>query len=125
MNYSMEEHGHIYDQYLIHKNRGCIFFGQVYGLLFPFQRYTMDMSIYFKKWKALIGVCLLIPAIIFDLQWFWGVLVIVSFVHILRTGKILLFEIVERRETPTLYWIITILWLFVGLWSLYDYFIIK
>ena len=64
-----------------------------------------------KHWLSLIGLAMVGLAIYFNLNWIWGLLFLFWVVPALFTGVTYLGEPIERKTSPVLFWIVTLLWL--------------
>ena len=74
------------------------------------------------KWKALIGLCVVYTAVIFNLFWLWGVLLLVWVVQDIKGGVTHLLEPVAKVENPVLFWFIEATWFALALFIiLYDF----
>ncbi len=60
----------------------------------------------------LIGLCV---ALYFNLSWPWGVLFVFWTVPSIVNGQALLLGPIDRDESPILFWVVTVLWLLLGL----------
>ena len=62
-------------------------------------------------WKSLVGLVLVALALIMNWNWMWGALFLFWLVPSLITGVAYLGEPIERKQTPFLFWFVTVLWL--------------
>lgn len=71
-----------------------------------------------QKWKALFGLSLIGIGLAMDWYWVWGILFLIWAVGDIRSKQTHLLEGVTRSESPILYWIIIVLWIFFGVYAL-------
>ncbi|MGI9273724.1 MAG: hypothetical protein ACR2PT_02550 [Endozoicomonas sp.] len=76
------------------------------------------------KWRALLGLAAILVAVIFEIFWLWGAIIICWAIPDIRRGHTHLFEPVSRSENPITFWLINLTWIFCGLylvifWSQY------
>lgn len=70
------------------------------------------------NWAAIIGLSI---ATFFGLYWFWGFVFIYWAVLSVMRGTAFLLANVSRADSPVLFWAITVMWFFFGLWEIvYD-----
>ncbi len=67
------------------------------------------------RWFTLVAIAIVLVAVIFDLQWVWGLLFLFWAAPSLFTGETFLVEPVRRTENPWLFWTIVTLWLSLSL----------
>ena len=60
--------------------------------------------------RTLCALVVLLAAVVFNLQWIWGVLFLFWSAQSLFAGVTFLVEPVYRDETPRLFWAIAALW---------------
>ena len=60
--------------------------------------------------RTLCALVVLLAAVVFDLQWIWGVLFLFWSAQSLFAGVTFLVEPVYRDENPRLFWAIAMLW---------------
>ena len=65
--------------------------------------------------RTLCALVILLAAVVFDLQWIWGVLFLFWSAQSLVAGVTFLVEPVYRDENPRLFWAIAALWLGLSL----------
>lgn len=65
--------------------------------------------------RTLCALVVLLAAVVFDLQWIWGVLFLFWSAQSLFAGVAFLVEPVYRDENPRLFWVIAALWLGLSL----------
>lgn len=70
-------------------------------------------------WKAWLGLVAIVVATAMNWTWFWGFYFVALTVPTLFTGQTSLFEPVDRRDTPVLFWLVTVAWLFIGGWMIW------
>lgn len=74
------------------------------------------------KWKTIAVIILMVLAISLNWNWFWGVLLLFGLLHYIVSGEIHLVETVTKKDTPTLYFILLILWSILTYYSMKSYF---
>ena len=67
------------------------------------------------RWFTLVAIAIVLTALLFELQWVWGLLFLFWAAPSLFTGKTFLVEPVHRAENPWLFWTIVTLWLGLSL----------
>ncbi|MEM1368398.1 MAG: VOC family protein [Cyanobacteria bacterium P01_H01_bin.15] len=72
------------------------------------------------KWRATLGLILIISAIIFEANWFWGLLFLLWLIPDIKTGITYFLEPIDRRENPYLYWTIITTWVFLSLYLFFN-----
>ncbi|MEM6984895.1 MAG: VOC family protein [Pseudomonadota bacterium] len=72
------------------------------------------------KWRAMVGLGVVVAAVLLDISWFWGVLFLLWVVPDLKSGVTHFLERVDRRTNPTLYWLIMATWLCLSLFVLLE-----
>lgn len=72
------------------------------------------------KWRASIGLALIIIAAIFNLGWLFGLVFLVWILPDIRSGKTHFLEPVERDENPVLFWAIVVVWSLLSLYMLLE-----
>lgn len=70
------------------------------------------------RWKSILALIVIGIGIYFNWYWIWGMLVIIWALTDLRSRHTYLLENIPRSESPVLYWIVVLMWLFLGLWAL-------
>ncbi len=80
---------------------------------------TMSKSDSFSlKWRSLIGLALIYTAVLFKLDWMWGVLFLFWVIPDLKTGTTCFIEPLSRKENPLLYWTVVVTWIVLSLFLL-------
>lgn len=74
-----------------------------------------------KKWKTMLALMLMVLAIYFNWNWFWALFIIIGLIHVIRSEEIHFVEVVSKKETPKLYWIMVIIWSLLALYSINSY----
>lgn len=74
------------------------------------------------KWKTVIALTLLLIAIMLNWSWVYGILFIAWAIADIATKRVYFVEEVTRAKNPILLWIIVILWLLLGIYSLLESF---
>lgn len=77
------------------------------------------------KWRAIIGIILVMAGIIFNWSILFGVLYITWAIMDIQSGYAFILEDVSRAENPILYWITVMIWLLSGLYVVSEELIIK
>ena len=67
-----------------------------------------------QKWLTLLGLPVLLIATFNGVYSLWGLLMIYWGVVSIRSGEVYLLEPVERDRDPSLFWIISIMWIAFG-----------
>ena len=67
------------------------------------------------RWFTLVAIAIVLVAVIFDLQWGFGLLFLLWAAPSIFTGETFLVEPVHRAENPWLFWTIVTLWLSLSL----------
>ncbi len=73
------------------------------------------------KWRALLGLVLIVFSLITTWYWIWGIFFALWVYMDLRSGVTYLLEPVPKAEHPFLYWIVVVLWAFLGVYSVLYY----
>ncbi len=79
------------------------------------------MVISIKKWKTILTLILMVAAIYFNWNWFWAVFILLGLIHVIRNEEIHFVEVVSKKETPYLYWVMIIIWSLLALYSILNY----
>ena len=77
------------------------------------------------KWKAILGILMVIGAIIFNWPLLFGVLYLTWGIEDIESGYAFILENVNRRDNPILYWITVIIWMASGLYVVSETLILK
>ena len=73
------------------------------------------------KWATIIALPIVLILPLMGFYSVWGILFIYWAVHSITSGSAFFVEPLEREETPLLFWIITLMWVFFGvLYIIYD-----
>ena len=64
-----------------------------------------------------MGLILLYVAMWFNWQWIWGVLFLIWVIPDLFSGITYFIEPIQKKEHPTLYWVIVSTWVILSLYS--------
>ena len=67
---------------------------------------------------TIIALIVIYVAVIFDLQWMWGVLFLLWLIPDIRSGQTYLVQPVNRLTNPILYWVIVLSWLWMAIYLL-------
>ena len=71
------------------------------------------------KWKAIFALVLMALAVILKANWVWGIFCFLWIIPDLQSRSTYLFELVERRHNPILYWIIILTWIAFSIYLLF------
>ena len=63
------------------------------------------------RWLTIVALAIVVVALVFNLEWVWGLFFLFWSGPSLFTGVTFLVEPVYRSENPWLFWIIVTLWL--------------
>ncbi|EEE37184.1 hypothetical protein RKLH11_1020 [Rhodobacteraceae bacterium KLH11] len=76
-----------------------------------------------QKWLTLVVLALLFASTLAGLMGVWGLLFVFWAVLAIRSGRAFLIEPLDRSEHPILFWLLTVLWISLGLlYILADFF---
>jgi len=73
------------------------------------------------KWRAMLGLFIVLIAILFELNPVWGVLFLIWIIPDLKSGSTHFLEHVERHKNPIVYWLIMATWLALSLYLLLGF----
>jgi predicted enzyme related to lactoylglutathione lyase/predicted transcriptional regulator YdeE len=73
------------------------------------------------KWKAILGLGVILASLAFNWFWMWGLLFFIWIIPDLRRGSTHLFEYIEKKNNPMLYWSIMATWIVLSLYSTIYY----
>ena len=82
----------------------------------------MDRSTGFRP-LTLVALVVLGIATYFDWYWVWGLLFIYWALPSVLHGEAFLIERITRADNPILFWLITGMWVFFGVWTTYADFV--
>lgn len=74
------------------------------------------------KWKTVIALILLLIATALNWSWVYGILFIAWAIADIVGGRVYFVEEVAKTANPILFWVIVILWLLLGVYSLLEAF---
>lgn len=69
------------------------------------------------RWKSVLALGLIGVGLLFDLYWVWGILFLIWAFNDLLNRRTHLLDDIPRSESPILYWIIVLMWLLLGIWT--------
>ncbi|WP_282610446.1 hypothetical protein [Pelagibius sp. Alg239-R121] len=69
-----------------------------------------------NKWKTIAALAVVYVAILFELNWVWGLLFIMWLVPAVYSGRTHLVEEVARSENPILFWLILGTWFVLSIY---------
>jgi len=72
-----------------------------------------------KKWRTILALILMGLAIYFDWSWFWALFILLGLIHIFKTGEIHFVEAVTKKESPSLYWTMIVIWTILAIFLIY------
>ncbi len=73
------------------------------------------------KWKAILGIILILSSFITGWNWIWGFFFLFWVVLDIRSEVTHLLEPISKKENPLLYWFIVSLWIFISVYSFSQY----
>ena len=76
-----------------------------------FDRRTKLRSPARMRWLTIVALSIVVVALVFNLEWVWGLFFLFWSGPSLFTGVTFLVEPIYRSENPWLFWIIVTLWL--------------
>ncbi|RNC92736.1 MAG: VOC family protein [Allomuricauda sp.] len=71
------------------------------------------------KWKALLGLGLVLVYVITEWSWIWGIFFAFWVFMDVRSGQTHLLEPIARKQNPVLYWLVLMMWALLGIYSVY------
>ena len=71
-------------------------------------------------WRTLVALVAIYVAVFVDQPWLWGVLLLLWVLPDLWSGHTWLVDPLERKETPMMFWLVTLTWLWMGLALVLD-----
>ncbi|WP_261835505.1 VOC family protein [Vibrio ishigakensis] len=71
------------------------------------------------KWRAILGLCLVVVAVITEMNWIWGALFLSWVIPDIYTASTHFFEPVQRKHNPIIYWLIIGTWLLLSVYMLF------
>lgn len=73
------------------------------------------------RWKAYVGLGLIVLYLLTEWAWIWGVFFALWVVMDVRSGQTHLLESISKKQNPVLYWVIVVMWALLGAMSLLYY----
>ena len=73
------------------------------------------------KWKAFLGLGLILIYMVTEWSWLWGIFFTFWVIMDLRSGQTHLLEPISKKQNPVLYWVIVVMWVTLGMVSLLYY----
>lgn len=70
------------------------------------------------KWRALIGMLFVTYAVLFNVDWVWGLLFLLWALPDLRRGSTHFLEHLERSRNPVMYWLVMGTWIGLAIYLL-------
>ena len=74
-----------------------------------------------SKWKAYLGILLILLSFFTGWYWIWGIFFAIWVYSDLRSGYTHLFESISKESHPILYWVVVSLWALIGIYSVWYY----
>ena len=71
------------------------------------------------KWRALVGLVCILIAVVFEITWLWGLIIIAWALPDIFSGHTHLFEPVSRTQNPITFWLITLTWMISGFFLIF------
>ncbi len=75
------------------------------------------------KWRTLLALLLIYIAVIFNLQWVWGVLFLIWVLPDIYSGITFFVEPIVKNENPVLFWLIIVSWILMSAYSISTLFV--
>ncbi|CAA0102152.1 Uncharacterised protein [BD1-7 clade bacterium] len=75
------------------------------------------------KARAWICLAIIYVSLVFSIWWLWGVLLLIWGIQDLATETAWLAEIITKKDNPILYYLVTVSWLVMGFYLLFDRFL--
>ena len=73
------------------------------------------------KWRAILGLCLVLLSVAFEAMWVWGVLFLIWVIPDIKNGSTHFLEHVERDRNPIVYWVIIVTWVVLSLYLFAEF----
>lgn len=70
------------------------------------------------RWKSILALGVIGVGLYLDWYWMWGALLVIWGITDLHNRHTYLLDDIPRSESPVLYWIVVLMWLFMGIWAL-------
>ncbi|MEM0895759.1 MAG: VOC family protein [Verrucomicrobiota bacterium] len=70
------------------------------------------------KWRTMIGIVVVALAVLFEMDWIWGVLFLYWIIPDLFSGTTYFIEPLQRSRNPWLYWTVVVTWLVLSAYLL-------
>ncbi len=70
------------------------------------------------KWRATLGLLLVVAAVLFEANWIWGALFLFWVIPDIKSGRTYFLELVERQHNPVHYWLIVSAWVVLSVYLL-------
>lgn len=67
------------------------------------------------KWRTLLGLFMVFIAVVFQLNWVWGLLFLYWILPSIRLGVTHFLEPLDKRENPILFWVVIATWVTVSI----------
>jgi len=72
------------------------------------------------KWRAILGLLIVYIAILFNLEWIWGIFFIFWIIPDLLLKQTHFIEVITKKNNPVLYWSILFTWFILGIYMLLN-----
>lgn len=69
------------------------------------------------RWPTIVAIPILLVTTYLGWYWVWGVLFVYWAVLAVLSGEVFLVEPIVRSSHPILFWVITVMWLGFGIWT--------
>ena len=74
-----------------------------------------------KKWKTILTLILMLFAVVFEWNWFWGILLMFGLIHYIISEEIHFVEVITKKESPVLFYVILSFWSVLTIYSIQSY----
>lgn len=74
-----------------------------------------------KYWKTITVLILMMFAIQYDWNWFWALIIFLGLINIFATNEIHFVETIKKKESPLMYWIVVLVWVFFTVLTILSY----
>jgi len=75
------------------------------------------------KWRAILGLLIVYIAILFNLEWIWGIFFIYWIIPDLLLKQTHFIEVITKKNNPVLYWSIIFTWFILAIYMLLNPFL--
>lgn len=74
------------------------------------------------KWRSFLGLIMIYLAIVFEVDWLWGLLFLFWVIPDLKNGVTYFIEPLSRNQNPFLYWTVVLTWMVLSVYLLMSVF---